>query len=190
MSEATIFVEKIYNEYYDSLRRMCWAKIHHDSAYIDLIDETLQEVFLLAYQNYDNLKNHPNVLGWLMITCNHQLLPYAKQQRYRQNHHAFSMDDNTAPPIESGIDVSQQVIDQDMAERILSQVIKNLSEKERKVFDGFFIKNQSVSQISSQTGQSKNSVSAMIYQIRKKIRNMINKNFLFCLIFCILFYCI
>ncbi len=91
MKNQTAFFDQLYNLYYPSLAGMCWAKVHYDLSYTDLIDETLQEVFLLAYKSYDSLKDHPNVLGWLMTACNNRLLPYAKQQRYRQSRHAFSI---------------------------------------------------------------------------------------------------
>ncbi len=162
--------------------------MNYDPAFNDLIDETLQEVFILAFEQYPVLKDHPNLLGWLMKTCNHRLLPYAQQQRYRQGKKAFSIDDEKAPELADEQDLIEKSLQKQENRQLIDQIILQLSPKEKQVFDAFFVNNQPIAHIAKKQSTSVGAIKALIYRIRQKAKKN-NKTFLFFFVtFCMCLY--
>ncbi len=168
---------------------MCRRKTGYDPAYNDLIDETLQEVFLLAYDQYETLVHHPNVLGWLMQSCNHRLLPYAKQQRFRKKHHSFSLDAPNAPILPMAENPIEHFLEEESAKEKIDTIFRLLTDKEKVVFDAFFINQQSIAHIAQTHQVSQESIKALIYRIRKKAKKNFPSFFLFSVTFFCLLYC-
>ena len=93
MDAKAKFMEDCYQQNYSFLLNVCRKKVNGNPIYMDLVNDCIQDAFLLAYQSYDSLIHHPNTRAWLTRTCLNRLLPYAKLKRRRLEHEAFSLDD-------------------------------------------------------------------------------------------------
>ena len=189
MRQDHLFLEELYTAYAKDLERMCRRKVGYDPTFYDLIDETIQEVFLLAYEHYSTLKNHPNIGGWLMQTCNHRLLPYVKQQRSRNKYHEFSLDHPDAPLIATKEDIAGTVVETIENRAMIDNLFALLTEKEQTTFQAFFLEKQSIAQIAAKEKTSENSIKALIYRIRQKAKKSRKTFFFFSVtLFCFFYY--
>lgn len=188
MKEAQLFIEELYEAYYTVLEKMCRRKTNYDPAFSDLVDETLQEVFILAFEYYDTLKDHPNIQGWLMQTCNHRLLPYAKQQRYRQSRHAFSLDDDHSPSLAAEDDFAETTAQKESNLQMIDTIFALLTPKEKQVFEDYFINHQPIAAIAKKQKTTKSGIKALIYRIRQKAKKNNHTFLLFSVTFLLCFY--
>ena len=65
------FFAKAYHRYARKLEHMCLKYVGYQEEYRSIVDESVQETFLCAVENYDNLNAvAPSHLeGWLVQTC-------------------------------------------------------------------------------------------------------------------------
>lgn len=186
MNDAAKFVSKIYSEHCDSLLNFCRYIIFNDPKYSDLIEETVQETFILAMERYDTLKDHPNVEGWLRETSKKKISSELKKSRSRAKRHAFSVDNESSLTIADTDDLIQQAIDKNYVYEIVLKLKSQLTEKELIIFETFFIQKKSIMEISNLTKQKPNSIKAMIHRIREKAKKIKKENFIFLLTFLLL----
>lgn len=177
------FIEKLFEEHYSNLERMCRRMLHFDDRYLDLISECLQETYLQAVESYETLKNHPEPKAWLYKVCINRLIPYAKLQRSRQKHFLCSLDSPDTVEPASPIDVAEQISRKDAAKEMIETIKNTLSPTELEIFNTRFIENLSITEIAEATSLSQGNVRAVISRIRKKARKLFDNNFL---ILCVL----
>lgn len=58
------FFNKLYTDSYVLLKKYVYSKIGSNES-----EDILQETYYQAYRNVAILKEHPNPMGWLMLTC-------------------------------------------------------------------------------------------------------------------------
>ena len=58
------YFNQLYTESYPLLKRYVFHKADQSEA-----EDILQETYYQAYQNIQLLIEHPNPMGWLMLTC-------------------------------------------------------------------------------------------------------------------------
>ena len=58
------FFNKLYTESFVLLKKYVFSKIDSNES-----EDILQETYYQAYRNVNILKEHPNPIGWLILTC-------------------------------------------------------------------------------------------------------------------------
>lgn len=88
------FFAKAYHRYARKLEHMCLKYVGYQEEYRSLVDESVQETFLCAVENYDNLNAvAPSHLeGWLVQTCWNRFRTELKKYRHRKNRHVVFPD--------------------------------------------------------------------------------------------------
>lgn len=169
MTEQGTFIEDCYRQYSAFLVRLCRREVGSNRLYADLVDTCIQDTFLLAYQAYPEIKQHANLRAWLARTCLNRLLPYAKLQRKRMEHEAFSLDEDTAGSMNTlGF---PDTGDEKLAlSELLDQVLGTLSDKERLIFHDYFVEGLTAPEIARQRNLHIGTVKATIHSIRKKAK--------------------
>lgn len=170
MTEKENFLEDCYRKYYSAIVRLCRCEVNNNSLYADIIDTCIQDTFLLAYHSYPQIGDYTNIRAWLVQTCLNRLLPYVKLQRKRQEHEAFSLDDehvHTAnmPQLQSPVCEAESAADK------LEQIASILSPKEKMVFHYYFKMGLSADEIASLVHCSPSTIRALIFRIRQKSKN-------------------
>lgn len=170
MTEKENFLEDCYRKYYSAIVRLCRCEVNNNSLYADIIDTCIQDTFLLAYHSYSKIGDYTNIRAWLVQTCLNRLLPYVKLQRKRQEHEAFSLDDehvHTAnmPQLQSPECEAESAADK------LEQIASILSPKERMVFHYYFKMGLSADEIAPLAHCSPSTIRALIFRIRQKSKN-------------------
>ena len=169
MTEQEAFIEDCYRQYYDFLIKLCRREVGNNRLYADLVDTCIQDTFLLAYQAYPEITQHANLRAWLARTCLNRLLPYAKLQRKRMAHEAFSLDEDTAGVMkEPGFPDTGE--DRLALSELLEQVQGVLSDQERRIFRDYFVEGLTAPEIARQRNLHIGTVKATIHSIRKKAK--------------------
>lgn len=63
---------KLYSENADDLRNhFRWR--YPNPVYWDIIDDAVDDTFMVFFLRYEELKDHPNIKAWLRKTCDHKV---------------------------------------------------------------------------------------------------------------------
>lgn len=168
MSRREAFVTELFDQYQSILRVICWRYVEHEKIFADTIDESVLDTFLQAYSSYDCLRNHPNVQGWLIITCLNRLKPRINQVRSREKHRAFSMDDPQAPQFSSGEAWEENNVLQLDAREQINQLYTTLTEAEQQIFQEHYVQGFTLQAVAQHLHKSLASVKASLRQIKRK----------------------
>ncbi len=173
MTAQEAFIEECYRRYYDFLLKLCRREVGNNRLYADLVDTCIQDTFLLAYQAYPEITQYANLRAWLARTCLNRLLPYAKLQRKRMEHEAFSLDEERIRQVFSAInhDTDGDKLD---AQMLISKIIQALTEKERLIFEDFFVRGLTIAEIAQQNNLHTGTIKATIHSIRKKAKKFLS----------------
>ena len=161
--------EYYYHKYSRKLTYMCRKYLGYDPQYNDMIQDCVQETFLLLFRNLKDLQDHTSIEGWLTVTCQHRLWNALADANKQQKYTDSSVDPMTNKLPASYIsDIEKWNEDEstvDNKEKILSM----LNEHQQRVFlqymDGY-----RVSEIASNTKMSESAVKSVMTRIRKKIK--------------------
>jgi len=171
LSKKENFVIELFDRYYSMLRTLCWRYVEHEKIFTDIIDESIQDTFLQAYSSYDRLRNHPNVQGWLIITCFYKLKPRIKQVISREKHRAFSVDDPQAPQLSSEEEWEERTVSQLDNRNQIGELCTTLTETEQQTFQEHYVQGFSIQEVAQRQHRSLSSVKASLRQIKRKAWN-------------------
>lgn len=169
-------LEKIYTENIDYLRNLCRYKVGYNDLYDDLIEDCLQETFEIAVREYETLKTHPQIRGWLTRTCLNRLIPAVQQFRSHKKREAFSLDSTEHGEVE-GSNSIEEYVQVAAYNSFLKQLQAVFTSEEHMVFQFYFIEGYTMAQIAAKGGISENKVKVIIRHIRKKAKK-IETNFM------------
>lgn len=62
-------IEDLFSQYHQIMYHYCLAKINYHQHFATLIDDCIQEAFVVFTITYDKLSSHPNPAGWLCHTA-------------------------------------------------------------------------------------------------------------------------
>ena len=167
MTEEENFLEDCYRKYYTSILNLCRREVNHNPLYADVIDTCIQDSFLLAYRSYAQIKDYINIRAWLVRACLNRLLPYIKLQRKRQEHEAFSLDDERSQ-IANMAQLHTPLFESESAADKLQEIASILSPKEKMVFHYYFKMGLSADEIAPLAHCSPSTIRALIFRIRQK----------------------
>lgn len=174
LSQRENYVSELFDQYHAMLRILCSHYVQNERLFADIIDDSILDTFVQAYLSYESLRSHPNVKGWLITTCFHRLKPRINQVRRRERHRAFSMDDHQAPQISSGEAWEERNILQLDAREQIDELCAALTERERHVFQEYYVQGFTLQEVAYHQHISLSSVKASLRQIKRKAINQKN----------------
>ncbi len=176
MSQREKFVAELFDQYQSMLKTLCWRYVNYERIFTDTIDESILDTFLQAYSSYECLRNHPNVPGWLIITCFNKLKPRIKRVRSCEKHRAFSVDDPQAPQLSSGEAWEERTISQLDARNQIDELCTSLTETEKQTFQEHYVQGFTLQEVAHRQHRSLASIKASLRQIKRKADNQKNSN--------------
>lgn len=166
------FIGTLYQNYMQYLYKCCRKKIGYSTQYNDLIDECIQDTFLLALLNYELLKTHPNVRAWLVTTCMHRLIPRAEQFRFRQTFVAYSLDEvSYNPPLTSHDSDSLTIL---LQKEFYQELSHALTSDQQQTFKAYFIDQLTMKAIALKSHKTECQIRAQIRAIRSKAKRIVD----------------
>lgn len=137
------FFAKAYHRYARKLEHMCLKYVGYQEEYRSIVDESVQETFLCAVENYDNLNAvAPSHLeGWLVQTCWNRFRTELKKYRHRKNRHVV-FPDKGEPYLspEQLQNILEHYFENLHNQEIIDKLLQTLNERERDAVDRYFFK--------------------------------------------------
>lgn len=174
--EREIFIKKLYDENIVFLSRLCRKRTGYNPAFTNLIDDCIQETFLVALVNYEKLAEHENPRGWLVQTCMYRLMSAMKQERKRAELTALSFEDSSIPPY-LNCDTVETYLMQKNVHSFLAALSSQLTPEESDIFKAYFYNQDTMQAIAEMRGCSENHIKSVIKRIRRKVKNFSSKIF-------------
>lgn len=165
MDERTWF-EQVYRQHVDLLYRI-GRRLQSPSIDEDALDEILQEVFLTLWDRRDALMNHPNIGGWLTQALKFRVSGRQSKLSRRALHHAYSLDEDDAPPVADGSDSPETLAALSGHYDALRDL---LGEEDARLFLAHVLGGKTVRELSAEYGISESGVSMRLFRLRKKLR--------------------
>lgn len=162
------FVRKLYEQYFDVIKKYCLPKLRFDE---DAAADCAHAVFDEAAKQYERLAEHPNVLGWLMVTAKH-LLHKRWRRSARETARNLPLELVTALPDSSDPFDAVELPDSDIA-RITEAVLSCLDEREKQFYGLCFKKNLPFPEIAARMGVSEKAARAKLARIKLKLKQRI-----------------
>lgn len=162
------FVEHLYACYLVELQRFCALQFRHSPVYMSSVDDVVQDVFLKALKHETELRRHPNPYGWLALTCRNACKSIVRRDLRRREILGKPI------PVEEHDDIAQQQddivrwMDRMQHEETLSRLQASLSPLEQKVYDAYFVQDNSAQETADLLRVTVESVRGTVQRIRRK----------------------
>jgi RNA polymerase sigma factor (sigma-70 family) len=135
-------------------------------------EDVTQETFLAAWRKLHGFElAGESLLPWLATICRFQAANRIRRQRRDREHTAGAADQSLA----ATVDVEQQVIDGDLAERILREV-SGLSELDREIFRLCASEGYAYQAAADQLGVAHGVVRNRLSRIRTRLRTTVKES--------------
>jgi RNA polymerase sigma factor (sigma-70 family) len=175
--ESDAYITELYGKYYKTLERMCYRFVSYNAEYGDIISDCIQETFLAVEKAYGTFNNQASLVGWLIKTCQHRLLPKLREEIKRKKQIAFSMDAENTPVVAELLDSVDNWICKEDARECIDQIYQLLTDAEQRMMQNFFVQGLSMDEIAQEEHTSKIAVKSTIHRIRKKAKAFFKENF-------------
>jgi len=178
--DKELFFVKCYGLYARKLENMCLKYVGYQDEYRCIIDESIQETFLQAVKNYDNLNGFtPSHLeGWLVQTCWNRFRPEVKKYRHRKKRHAV-LPDKGEPylsPEQLQI-ILERYFETLHNQEFIDKLLHILNERERDAVDRYFLQGLSLDEMAKQDETSVGAVKGVLARAKAKLKKAAKKNF-------------
>ena len=172
--EASVWLEQLYDENYTALCRMLRSHMYKYNRG-DMAEDIAQDVFAQAYAEYEELKNHPNIRGWLYqnayFRCHNQI----RREENALKHTAFAIDDEASAAIEDPMaQVSLEACLLVTREEALAYLREHLSEKDYRLFTEATSESADLKTLSQEYGLSDGAVKMRLHRVKKNARKILS----------------
>lgn len=159
------YFEQLYRQYNEALRQYCLTQFNYSSAYADMVDDVVHDVFVKAYREIDRLRRHPNPMGWLCVTCRNICRSSIRRDLRRreiiEEHAPLS---NYSLCCDDVLRWAESREDQEALESLK----RTLSSHEAGVYRLFYEEQYSAAEVAEMTGMSQSAVRGVLKRIRSK----------------------
>lgn len=180
--ERDAMIEELYNKYYDKMVLHCAAMVRFYPALLPVVEECVQEVFILALKKHRELASHPDIEGWLFRCCMNRMDSKRTTYLRRSNRHAYSVDEESVPELFDPRDSFREFEENRQFYRLIDRIHALLLENETRIFDEYFLQGYDIDEVAAHVGKSKRSVKSTIYRIRERLKKSF---FLILMVFCV-----
>ena len=133
-----------------------------------VVEDMVQEAFLLLFDKREKLYTHPNIGGWLVETMRGLMLNHLRKQKRRGAHLAFSLDEEGA-----GRSVASDAFyapEDALTHKENLETLKTLlGEENAALFLSYCVENKSAKEIAKAWGLSEGCVRMRVMRLKKTI---------------------
>lgn len=174
--QREVFITRLYEACFDMLEKMCYRHLNYNPLYADLVADCVQETFMAAHRHYARLRDHPNPEGWLVKTCQNRLKDGLRREKRGAERRAFSMDQSEEPTLADALSAIDAWESRQHSEETLARLSALLSEREKRVMEGYFKESLPMGEVARQEETSVSAVKSLIHRIRQKAREVRDKD--------------
>lgn len=162
------FLRELYEKHYETVFGYVLPKLGFDE---EAAADVAHAVFDEAEKCFEKLKDHPNKLGWLMVTAKHKLHK-AWRKKTRESSRNAPLELAAAIPDPRDPFDAVELTDDDIRS-ITEQVLSGLSPNEREIYGLFFVDGLSFAETAEKLGISEKAARARLARVKAKLKNRI-----------------
>ncbi len=150
--------EEVYRQYYDMINRYITRAIRNN---VMEAEDLTQDVFWVAYQKWDILREHPNIGGFLMVVAKNKI----KKWLVRRSMVYY----NEEEMLEALSDQTEESSSYDMVD-LCSSVEETLSHEELDILLQYYGFGYTVSEMAKKLGVTESCFKVRVMRMREKLR--------------------
>lgn len=157
---AEQLLERLMNDYGDSILRMCFLYLKD----FHLAEDAAQETFIKAMKSYDSFKHKSDEKTWLIriaINCCKSTMRTRWFKTYRNNIEDDMQSDGSYP------------IEEFLEKESISNAIMALKENDRKLIILYYYQELSVKEIAEIIGKTENTVNQQLRRARIRLKQIL-----------------
>ena len=162
------FVRMLYERYFEMVKKYCLPKLRFDE---EAAADCAHAVFDKAGEQYEKLKDHPNVTGWLIVTAKH-LVHKRWTKNVRDAAGSIPLELASAIPDRSDPFDAVELSDEEIR-RITGAVLSGLDEREMSFYTLLYVDKLSFREIGERLGVSEKAARAKLSRITMKLKKRI-----------------
>ena len=178
LNEDVFTIETVTNVYYDTIYKYCRRRIANETDSFAVVND----VFIALIEQWIDI-DQQYLEGWLYKTAKFKVADYFKDKNKVQNNYADI--ENFENSIDLSYDMPDFVSEYDL-ENHHEKILNSLTEKERQLYEDYYINNYSYAQLSEKYGKSEGALRTSVSRISFKIRQMVKEFLTLCLIIILL----
>lgn len=166
------WAEKLYQENYERLFALGFAFVSGNPTQVQKLEDAIQEVFYELIKKSDNLVNHQNIKGWLVVTLRLKLKEQYKIQKRDEKWKQFSFDDDNC---DVAIHETEKSLSQDDALKVIieeeqvRQLEELLGQENATIFIKYCVNKEPTAVVAREFGLTENALWVKVNRLRKKI---------------------
>lgn len=156
--------ESIYMEYYDVIYRYVRRMIRQNET---AVEDLTQEVFFVAYQKWDTVKNHPNIPGFLFVVAQNKIKKWFEKQS------RFYVDDEETLELATFEETPSETDDYGMID-LYSSMEHTLSDKELNILRHYYEYGYTSSEMAKRLGITESCFKVRVARMKQKLKDCIS----------------
>ena len=170
------FIEELDRIYHKRMFYRCMQYVHYDRCCVSIAESCVQDVLLVAYEKYDKLKNHPNIVGWLYQACDYRMIKYVTSMRKVWDHET-SLEGMSEHGLIPGRDEPiQRWHEVDDSATTVESMMMELSASDKELLCMHHLEGKSLNEIAAKRNTTEASVKVMLYRAREKANKILKKH--------------
>jgi RNA polymerase sigma factor (sigma-70 family) len=178
MTIDKMILSDLFEENYALLYRVGRVFLGASAAQAELIEDQIQETFVLAWRHRQKLETHPNPNGWLVETFRRCLMAQCRKRGRERRRQAFSLDRDLHPPVEDPLAPSPESFVQG-AEQV-ALLHRLLGDKDADIFLRYCVWGESARQLAADYNMSESGVRVRVSRLKKKL--LANRELFLCVV--------
>ena len=171
-------LSSLFAENYALLYRVGRVFLGASPAQAELIEDQIQETFVLAWRHRQKLGSHPNPNGWLVETFRRCLMAQCRKQGRDWKRTAFSLDDDNRPPVPDASAPSPETFVHGAEQIVLLRRL--LGERDAELFLRYCVQGESAHQLAADYNMSESGVRVRVSRLKKKL--LANQELFLCVV--------
>lgn len=170
------WLSSLYEAHYALLYRV--GRVFFGVSCADIIEDQIQETFILAWRHEQKLMEHPNPGGWLVETFRRCLMAQCRKQGREKKWRAFSLDEEGQPDIADQSTLSVEDLLRSKDQMVMLRRL--LGEQDADIFLRYCIHGENAAQVAAKYDMTESGVRVRVSRLKKKL--LINKELFLCVV--------
>lgn len=149
-----------FERFYLSTKNVLYSYLYHHTKDSFEIEDLVQETYLVALEQWEMLKEHPNPAGWLLLTAKNLKLNYER--------HVFNRKESL--PSYEEIPYLEPAYSAFVMEDLLENIY---NDDERDVAKKYFLDGESIAELSDDLGITQGALRMRLYRMKNRLKSYV-----------------
>ena len=165
-----------FNEFYELTKRFVYCTVRDNTKTSKDVDDLVQDVYLKAFTELKELKNPRAAVKWINKMAYRTAINNNKSKYNLHEQLAEAQDDGKVSEFDAEdslnfvIPAPEDIMENRESQKILRDMIDQLSDKQKQVVFGYFFLKMSYEEIANATNENENTTKSHMFRAKKALR--------------------